>query len=305
MTSPVLSNEMYVILGATGNTGSIAADVLLSKGKKVRVVGRDLGRLQRFVDKGAEAFTADISNVASLTKAFSGARAAYLLLPPAKSPEDQERDSDGIAKAAKESGLRYAVHLSSYGAQLAKGAGPVSGLHSSEQKLTAIDELNVLHVRAAYFMENNLAAIGMIHETGLFGNALAPDTKLPMVATRDVGNYVAQRLLDLDFSGKQTREVLGERDLTMTETTAVIAHRVGKPDLSYQQFPYDQVQQALTQLGVPSKGAALYIEMYKAINAGVLVPLEPRSPENSTPTSFEQFVQDVFAAAYRGKAQSA
>jgi uncharacterized protein YbjT (DUF2867 family) len=296
---------MYVILGATGNTGSIAADVLLSKGKKVRVVGRDLGRLQRFVDKGAEAFTADISNVAALTKAFSGARAAYLLLPPAKSPEDQERDSDGIAKAAKESGLRYAVHLSSYGAQLAKGAGPVSGLHSSEQKLNAIDGLNVLHVRAAYFMENNLAAIGMIHKMGLFGNALAPDTKFPMVATRDVGNYAAQRLLDLDFSGKQTREVLGERDLTMTETTAVIARRIGKPDLRYQQFPYDQVQQALTQLGVPPKGAAMYIEMYKAINAGALVPLEPRSRENTTPTSIERFVQDVFAPAYQRKATSA
>ena len=305
MTSPVLSNEMYVILGATGNTGSIAADVLLSKGKQVRVGGRDLARLQRFVDKGAEAFTADMSNVASLTKAFSGARAAYLLLPPAKSPEDQERDSDGIAKAAKDSGLRYAVHLSSYGAQLAKGAGPVSGLHSSEQKLTAIDDLNVLHVRAAYFMENNLAVIGMIHKMGLFGNALAPDTKLPMVATRDVGNYVAQRLLDLDFSGKQTREVLGERDLTMTETTAVIAHRIGKPDLHYQQFPYDQVQEVLMQLGIPPKGAAMYIEMYKAINAGALVALEPRSRENTTPTSIERFVQDVFAPAYQRNATSA
>jgi uncharacterized protein YbjT (DUF2867 family) len=305
MTSPVVSNELYVILGATGNTGSIVADVLLSKGKKVRVVGRDSGRLKPFVDKGAEAFTAEMSNVASLTKAFSGARAAYLLLPPAKAPEDQERDSDGIAKAAKESGLRYAVHLSSYGAQLAKGAGPVSGLHSSEQKLNAIDDLNVLHLRAAYFMENNLAAIAMIHNMGLFGSALAPDVKLPMVATRDVGNYAAQRLLDLDFSGKQTREVLGERDLSMTETTAVIARSIGKPDLRYQQFPYDQVQQVLMQLGVPPKGAAMYIEMYKAINAGVLVALEPRSRENTTPTSIERFVQDVFAPAYQRKATSA
>jgi uncharacterized protein YbjT (DUF2867 family) len=154
-------------------------------------------------------------------------------------------------------------------------------------------------------MENNLAAIGMIHKMGLFGNALAPDTKLPMVATRDVGNYAAQRLLDLDFSGKQTREVLGERDLTMTETTAVIARRICKPDLRYQQFPYDQVQQALMQLGVPPKGAAMYIEMYKAINAGALVPLEPRSRENTTPTSIERFVQDVFAPAYQRKATSA
>jgi uncharacterized protein YbjT (DUF2867 family) len=305
MNSPDVSNEPYVILGATGHTGSTVADFLLSKGQKVRVVGRDKGRLQRFMDKGAEALTADLSDAAALTKALSGARAAYLLLPPAKSPEEQERDSDAIAKAAKESGLRYAVHLSSYGAQLAEGAGPVSGLHSSEQKLNAIGGLNVLHVRAAYFMENNLAAIGMIHHIGIFGNALPPDLKLPMVATRDVGNYAAQHLLDLDFSGKQTREVLGERDLSMTETAAVIARGIGKPDLRYQQFPYEQVQQVLTQLGVPPKGAAMYIEMYKAINAGALVPLERRSKENTTPTSIEQFVQDVFAAGFQKKASSA
>jgi len=227
------------------------------------------------------------------------------MLPPAKSQEEQERNSDAIAKAVKESRLRYAVHLSSYGAQVAKGAGPVSGLHSSEQKLNAIKDLSVLHLPAAYFMENNLAAIGMIHGMGMFGGALLPDLKLPMIATPDVGDYAAQRLLHLDFSGKQTRELLGERDLSMTEATAVIARGIGKPDLRYEQFPYDQVQQVLTQMGIPPKGAALYIEMYKAINAGVLVPQEQRSPENSTPTSFEKFVQDVFAAAYHGKAATA
>jgi uncharacterized protein YbjT (DUF2867 family) len=305
MTSPVVSNAKYVILGTSGNTGSIVSDFLLSKGEKVRVVGRDAGRLQRFVDKGAEAFTADLSDAAALSKAFSGARAAYLLLPPVKSRESQARESDATAKAVKESGLRYAVHLSSYGAQVPENTGPLVGLHSSEEKLNANSGLNVLHLRAGYFMENNLAAIGMIHGMGLVGNALLPEVKLPMIATRDVGDYAAQRLLHLDFSGKQTRELLGERDLSMTEVTAVIGRGIGKPDLRYQQFPYDQVQQALLDLGVPPKGAALYVEMYKAMNEQVLVPLESRSPENTTPTSFEQFVQDVFVAAYHGKAPCA
>ena len=298
----IAADAMHVILGASGNTGSIIANSLLSEGRKVRVMGRDVGRLQRFVRKGAEAFTANVSDAAALTKAFGGARAAYLMSPPAKSREDQERDSDAIAKAVEESGLRYAVHLSGYGAHVPEGTGPIVGLHSTEQKLNAISGLNVLHLRAAYFMENNLAAIGMIHAMGLIGNALLPDVKLPMIATRDVGDYAAQRLLHLDFSGKQIRELLGERDLSMTEVTAVIGRGIGKPDLSYEQFPYDQVQQALTQLGVPPKGAAMYIEMYKAINAGVLIPLEPRSPENTTPTSIEQFVQDAFAPAFRKKA---
>src|SRR5262250_2299240 len=136
-------------------------------------------------------------------------------------------------------------------------------------------------------MENNLAAIGMIHGMGIIGNALLPDLKLPMIATPDVGDYAAQRLLDLDFSGKQTRELLGERDLSMAEATTIIARRIGNSDLRYQQFPYDQVQQVLEQMGMAPKKAAVYIEMFKAINAGVLAAQEPRSRENSTPTSFE------------------
>jgi uncharacterized protein YbjT (DUF2867 family) len=299
----VSTDAVYVILGASGHTGSIIVDSLLSKGKEVRVVGRDLGRLHRFVRQGAEAFTAYVSDAAALTKAFSGARAAYLMSPPPKSQEDQERESDAIAKAVTESGLRYAVHLSACGAQVPEGTGPIAGLHSSEQKLNAISGLNVLHVRAAHFMENNLAAIDMIHGTGIFGSAQLSGLKRPMIATRDVGNYAAQRLVDLDFSGKQTRELLGERDLSMTEVTAAIAHGIGKPDLRYEQFSYDQAQQVLTQNGIPPKGAALYIEMYKAVNAGVLVPQEPRSPENTTPTSFETFIRDVFAPAYHGNAR--
>ncbi len=300
---------MYVLLGATGNTGSVIANSLLLKGERVRVVGRDASRLERFVRKGAEAFTANVNDAGALTKALAGARAAYLMLPPnMTSPDyrvDQERESDAIAKAVKDSSVRYAVHLSSYGAQAPEGTGPIAGLHSSEQKLNAISGLSVLHLRAGYFMENSLAAIGMIQAMGMFGHALSPDLKQPMIATRDIGDYAAQRILKLDFSGKQTRELLGERDISMNEATAVIARGIGKPDLRYVQFPYEQVQQVLAQMGIPPKTAGQFIEMYKAINEGVVAAREPRSPENTTPTSFEKFVQDVFVPAYHGKAATA
>jgi uncharacterized protein YbjT (DUF2867 family) len=305
MTSTVDANGTYVILGASGNTGSIVADFLLSKGKKVRVVGRDARRLQRFVRNGAEVFTAELSDAAALTKAFGGARAAYLMLPPIFSREEQEQQSDAISKAVKDSGLRYTVNLSSYGAHVPEGTGPIEGLHSAEQKLNAISDLNVLHLRAAYFMENNLAAIGMIQGMGIFGHALLPNLKSPMIATRDVGDYAGPRLLALDFSGKQTRELLGERDLSMVEATAVIARGIGKPDLRYEQFSYDQIRHALTEMGFSPKKAEAYIDMFKAINAGVIAAQEPRSPENTTPTSFETFVQDEFAPAYRAKASAA
>ncbi len=300
---------MYVVLGATGNTGSIIANSLLTKGERVRVVGRDASRLARFVRKGAEAFTANVTDAAALTKVLSGARAAYLLLPPSLTSldyrADQERESDSIAKAVRESDLRYAVLLSSFGAHVPEGTGPIAGLHSAEQKLNAINGLNVLYLRAGYFMENHLAAIGMIQGMGMFGHALLPDLKIPMIATRDIGDYAAERILKLDFAGKQARELLGERDLTMTEVTAIIARGISKPDLRYVQFPYEQVLQVLMQMGIPPKTAGQFIEMYKAINEGLVAGQEPRSAENTTRTSFETFVQDVFVPAYQGKAATA
>lgn len=296
---------MYTILGATGNIGSMIARALLENGEKVRVVGRNAGRLQPFVKRGAEAFVEDVMDAEAMTRALTGARAAFLMIPPSMtSPDyraDQERTSDAFSAAAKNSGLQYAVNLSSYGAQAPAGTGPIAGLHNSEKKLNAIDRLNVLHLRAGYFFENHLAGIQMIQMMGIFGGALRGDLKTPMIATRDIGTYAAERLLKLDFHGMRTQELQGERDLTFTEVVAVIAKGLRKPDLRYVQFPYDQVEKVLEQMGAPAKTVASFIEMFQGINNGIVTATEPRSAANTTPTSIETFVQDVFAPAYRGK----
>jgi uncharacterized protein YbjT (DUF2867 family) len=300
---------MYTVLGATGHIGSVITRALLAKGEKVRVVGRQAGKLQTFVQKGAEAFVVDVTDAEALSEAFSGARAAFLIVPPnMASPDyraDQERMGDAISGAAKKSGLQYAVNLSSIAAQAPVGAGPISGLHAAEAKLNALDKLNVLHLRPAYFFENHLSAISMIQMMGVYGGALKADLQIPMIATHDIGVYAADRLLKLDFNGKQTQELLGERDLSMNEVTSVISKALNNSDLRYVQFPYDQVEQVLTQMGTPQKTAALMIEMIHGFNTGICVGLEPRSPANTTPTSIESFIKDIFVPAYQGKAATA
>jgi len=300
---------MYTILGATGNIGSVIARALLEKGEKVRVVGRSAGRLQPFVKRGAEAFVGDVADAEAMTRALTGARAAFLMIPPSMTSPDyranQEKTSDAFSAAVKNSGLQYAVNLSSYGAQAPAGTGPIAGLHNSEKKLNAIDRLNLLHLRAWYFFDNHLTGIQMIQMMGLFGGALKGDLKIPMIATRDIGAYAAERLLKLDFNGKRTQELQGERDLTLIEVVAVIAKGLGKPDLRYVQFPYDQVEKVLEQMGAPAKTVASFIEMFQGINNGIVTATEPRSAANTTPTSIETFVKEVFAPAYRGKAAGA
>jgi len=300
---------MYTILGATGNIGSVITKKLLEKGEKVRVVGRNPGRLQQYVHKGAEAFVADVKDAEALTKALTGARAAFLMMPPGMtSPDyraDQELESYAISVAARNSGLQYAVNLSSIGAQAPAGTGPILGQHDCERKLNAVEKLNVLHLRPASFMENHVSAIEMIQMMGIFAGALRPDLKIPMIATRDIGAYAAGRLLNLDFSGKQMQELHGERDLTMSEVAGVISRAIGKPDLRYLQFTYEQVEQALVKMGISAKTAASFIEMFQGMNDGIVTGLEPRSAENTTPTSIETFVKDVFAPAYQGIAVGA
>jgi len=300
---------MYTVLGATGNIGSVITKTLLEKGEKVRVFGRHGGKLQVFAQKGAEAFVGYVMDADALTRAFSGARAAFLMIPPGmKSPDyraDQERASDAISLAARNAGLPYAVNLSSIGAQAPAGTGPILGLHLAEKKLNAIERLNVLHLRPAYFFENLLSGISMIQMMGIFGGALKGDLKIPMIATRDIGAYGAERLLNLDFNGKQTQELLGERDLSMNEVVAVIGRALGKAGLRYVQFPYDQVEKVLIQMGTPPKTAALFIEMFRGFNEGIVVPTEPRSAKNATPTSIESFVKEKFVPAYQGMAVGA
>jgi len=297
---------MYVITGATGHTGATAAKSLLSRGQKVRAVGRNADRLKSLASLGAEPFVCDITDATRLTKAFEDAEGAYVLIPPNITSSDvrayQEEVSDAVVTAVANSSLKYVVALSSIGADKSADTGPVVGLRNFEQKLNDIEGTSILHLRAGYFMENTLGQAGAIRTFGKTLGPLRPDLKLPMIATRDIGAVVAEELLTRKFKGKQTRELLGQRDLDMTEVTGILAEAVGKPDLTYAQAPDDQFQAALMQMGMSSNMASLIVEMAHALNSGHMRALETRSPRNTTPTSYATFVAEEFLSIFREEA---
>jgi uncharacterized protein YbjT (DUF2867 family) len=291
---------MYVVTGATGNTGSVVADALLAAGKKVRVIGRDAKRLERFTHKGAEAFVADPADAAAIANAFAGAEAAYLMIPPF-----QGWLGDSLVSAVKKNAVRHAVVLSSYGADKPDRTGPVVGLHNLEKKLEGVAGLNALYLRAGYFMENLLPQVWVINSLGIMGGPVRADLPIPMVATQDVGAVAAEALLKLNFEGKIYRELHGPRDVTYTEAAEVIGGAIGKPGLPYQQLPVAQLRPAFQQMGLSPNQADLLLEMAEAMNTKHLRMLEPRSSANSTPTTIETFIAETFVPAYRGKAAGA
>jgi len=300
---------MYVITGATGNTGKAAAERLLAQGKKVRAIGRTADRLQPLVAKGAEPFLADITDASALAQAFTGAEGVYAMIPPDLASQDlhaqQNRIGSALAQALQQAGVKHVVSLSSIGADKADKTGPVVGLHEFEQKLNQIAALNVVHLRAGYFMTNTLAQAGTIHAFGKAASSVNADVKLPLIAPSDIGVAAADLLLKKNFSGKQARELLGQRDLDYNEITAIIGKAIHKPDLQYVRLPDDQIRPVLLQLGMSDNVAGLLLELSAGLNSGHIRALEPRSRQNTTPTSFETFVASEFLPAYQGKSKAA
>jgi uncharacterized protein YbjT (DUF2867 family) len=294
---------MQVVLGASGNTGHVVAQDLLSKGERVRVVGRNADHLQFLAAKGGEPFVADVTDPQALARAFQNADSAYVLIPPNPKSNNvrsfQDTVSDAVTKGLRDAGIKNVVLLSSIGADKASGTGPVVGLHNFEQKLNQLEGANVLHLRAGYFMENTLPQAAAIRLTGSTVGPLQADLKVSMIASRDIGKAAATAMLSRDFRGKQARELHGNRDLGYDDATAIIGNAIGKPDLKYIQAPDEQMLGAMVQMGMSEDMARQIIEMAGALNSGYMRPLEARTPESTTETTFEDFVAEFFVPAYQ------
>ena len=282
---------MIAITGATGNIGSKIALDLLSRGEKVRCIARGVKKLEMLAGKGADTTAFDLLDTGAMTKAFSGAEAVFVMIPPNYGAQDygayQKAVGESMVKAIDKAGVKAVVNLSSQGAHLAGKTGPIKGLHDQEQRLDKLPRLNVLHLRPCYFMENLLTNIDMIRKQNMLGGALKADMKIPMIATQDIAKFAAERLIHRDFSGIAVKDLLGQRDLSMNQAAVIIAEKIGRPDLKYVQFSYEDTHSALVSMGLSEDMAGLFIEMMRAFNDGLIK--SHRTPENTTATPLEEF----------------
>jgi uncharacterized protein YbjT (DUF2867 family) len=223
------------------------------------------------------------------------------MLPPDYSQPDlrsaYNRLGDAIEKALRESRVGRVVFLSSLGAELPEGTGPIKGLHDLEKRFEALN-CDLLVLRPGYFYDNFYGSLGLIKYQGINGGAIAPAIPFAMTAASDIGDAAARALQERDFRGKVVRELLGPRDYTMAETTRVIGGKIGKPDLKYVQLPDADFAGALMQAGFSRGSADAFIELSHALNTGTVRSLEGRGPSNTMPTTFEAFA-DGLAAAYQ------
>ncbi len=293
---------MHVLLGSNGNITSKVAAHLLAEGTSVRVVGRNAKSLAAVEAAGADIAAGDIGDAGFLARAFAGATAVYTMIPTDYSAQDlaasQDRLGDAITRAVVLAGVKRVVTLSSVGAGLSSGTGPIAGLHRQERRLDELAGVDVLHLRPGHFFENHLLAIEMIREIGTYTDMYAPDSPMPMVATADIAQVVARELITPGDKGKRVLHLRAPRRYTMREATAILGAAIDKPDLAYVQSDPQQGKTALMQQGFTASAAAQLEEMSAAFSTGRLDGEYDKGPTEITPTTLDRFAATVFRPAF-------
>ncbi|MCE5318162.1 MAG: NAD(P)H-binding protein [Parachlamydia sp.] len=301
-----MTQKIFTILGATGHIGHVIAEDLLKRGHIVRAVGRDKRKLHQLESKGALPVVLNLDDSDALAEAFRDTWAVFTMIPPGEQEEDmqlfQERVGDAIVKAIQKANVKRVVNLSSVGAELAEGSGPIMGLRRLEQKLNALQNFDCLvHLRPNYFMENLYAFLPMIQQ-GVIKAPLPGDLKMPMVASRDIGWKAADFLDNSLPKLRLTFDFVGPKEISLKEVTALFGQAFDYPDLRYQQISFDEEKKMLMANGLSAKKADLMIELERAFADGRLKTTQEMSRTHIGTTTLETFIEMI---AHRTLAKTA
>ena len=271
---------MFVVMGATGHTGSVVAQSLIDRKQAVRVIVRSAAKGEDWKAKGAEVAVADLMDVDAMTAALHGAHGAYFLLPPdVQNPaflNDSGKRADAIVAAARSARLSHAVILSSVGAQFDDRVGPISTIARLERSIVAAG-IPLTAVRPGYFLENICDVLPAAQHQGVYPSMILPlDLKIDMVATRDIGAVIAEALLDPAEQPLRIIELRGADRYSAEDIAAALSKRLGRAVMPVAVPPADWVPQ-LQAAGVSRQAAESLAEMHENINSGRITFLDPNA----------------------------
>ena len=264
---------MFVVFGATGQTGSAVADTLLEKKLPVRVVLRSDKAADAWRAKGADVAFADVIDVGAMTKVLDGAIAVYAMNPPAYHVADMFAVAKDVGaayvEAITQSGVQKVVLLSSVGSQHATGTGNILTTYFLENIFGTLT-IPVTFLRAAGFMENWNGVAAVAAEKGILPSFYSPlDRKLPMVSAVDIGRTAAQALTE-DWTGKRIIELHGAADYSPNDVAAAFAVAL-KRDVQAVVLPESEWQATILGFGASPEAANAWCEMLRGFNSGHII----------------------------------
>jgi uncharacterized protein YbjT (DUF2867 family) len=297
---------MIVVTTPAGNIGRQVLENLVDSGEQLRLVARDLSGIPADTRRRVQVIEGSHSDPAVADRAFDGADAVFWLAPPDPRAQSAEAAFAGFARPAAEAFRKYDVRRVVGISALGRGTpwAPRAGYVAGS---LAMDDL-IASTGVAYraltnpsFMDNIVRQAESIKNQGMFFSPIDGDRKLPTVATRDIAAAASRLLIDDRWSGVGEVPLLGPEDLSFNDMAGIIAEVLGK-QVRFQQTTFEAYKDRFVGFGMSDAMAQGMTDMAWAKNEGLDNAVQ-RTPENSTPTSFRQWCEDVLKPAVLGQAE--
>jgi uncharacterized protein YbjT (DUF2867 family) len=291
---------VIVITTPTGQIGRQVLGNLLERGQELRVIARDPSQLPAGIREHLDVVEGSHGDAAVVDKAFAGADAVFWLTPPDPRAPSVEAAFVGFTRPAAEAFTRHrvgrvvGVSMLGRGTPWAAQAGFVTGSLAMDD-LIAASGVAYRALANPYFMEDTLRQAESIKDQGMFFWPIAGDRKRPAVATCDIAAAAARLLLDASWSGAGEVPLLGPEDLSYNDMAEIMSQVLGE-DVRFQQITFEAYKDRFVRLGMSHAMAQGYTDMAWAKNEGLDNGVQ-RTPENSTPTSFRQWCEEVLKPA--------
>lgn len=260
------------ITGSLGNIGRYLVEKLATKGHQLTVISSNPKRVKAIEDLHAKAAIGSVDNYDFLINAFEGADGVYTMIPPSFATTDlMKKVGENYARVIKETGVRYIVNLSGIGSHIPDGPGPAGANYYIEKILNEFEDSHVLHLRPGMFYTNFYGSIELIKQQNIIGNNFDATVNMALTHPRDIAEVAAEALDTLSFSEKKARYVVSD-EKNGGEIATILGRAIGKPGLSWVEFPDEKWLQKLIQAGMSKQMASTYIiEMGIALRKGKLL----------------------------------
>ncbi|WJS93899.1 NAD(P)H-binding protein [Flavobacterium johnsoniae] len=251
-----------IISGSLGNIGKPLTAQLVKSGHDVTVISSNADRKEAIENLGAKAAIGSVSDADFLSKTFENADAIFAMTPPNMGGVNiiQNTTDAGyaFAKAIQAAKIKRVVMLSSIGADLPTGNGPIAGLYNIEKIYEKLDT-SITFLRAGYFYFNFFNDIPMIKGAGIMGANFPVSNRIPLVHPEDIA-WAAAEELQKSQEGQNVRYIISDVK-TPSEIVKAFGNAISKPELPWVEFTDEQYFEGMTQAGVPEEMAGLYTEM--------------------------------------------
>ncbi|MES2560457.1 MAG: NmrA family NAD(P)-binding protein [Bacteroidota bacterium] len=260
----------YIITGSLGNISKPVTEKLVAAGHSVTVITSRASNISNIESLGATAAVGSVEDAAFISQTFKGADAVYLMIPPHFGVTDwyahQVAVSQNYVAAITANGIKHVVVLSSIGAHMRKGAGPIDGLGYLESEIEKLSGVHAKFLRPSYFITNLFQQAGMIKHAGIMGSAQPADHQMVLVHPSDIAVVAAEELENLSFTGHNVRYIAGD-ERTWKEITEVLSAAVGKAGTPYVEFTDEQSYEGMLQAGLSAEIAKGYRNMGAALRS--------------------------------------